>query len=1038
MRIAHISDVHIRKLKYHKEYRAAFSDLYEKLKEAKPDIIVNTGDTFHTKLDMSPESIRMMSELFVNLADIAPHHLILGNHDMNCKNGTRLDAITPIVENLNHSDLHLHKLTDTIEVSPGMDLHVLSIVDPENWSETVPADRVNIALYHGAVVGAKTDTGWTMTHGDIDIETIEKYDYALLGDIHKTHQKLDADGRCAYPGSLIQQNFGETNDKGFLLWDIQDKENFTCEHIKVSNPKPFITLQLTPKGRMPNKAQVPSGARIRLVSKNNLPLNTMRKAIEIAKQRFDPESVIFLNRAAGERGNVEDLTDDLKTENLRDIKIQEELIDEYLTDFQCTPETLERVFELNRKYNTIIEKQEEISRNVNWKIKSFKFDNLFNYGEDNSVDFERLSGIVGIFGKNFTGKSSIIDAALYTLFNTTSKNERKNLNVINQHQTSCHGTLELEIGEKTYTIERASKKWTKRLKGVETQEAKTELNFEVFDPITGETTNLNGATRNETDARIRKHFGTIDDFSVSSLASQHGALEFIDEGSTRRKEIIAKFLDLEIFDQKFKMAKDDSVETKALLKKYEGTEYNEEIEQLNANLEASREITEENKNKCIIHRKALEELNKTFHGIQAQIDSTPRRLVDITKCLTAVESKEELCKSLTTKIDAQTIEIIDRRELVATAKETIAGNKTEYTAALTNKEEVETLTGTIKLLQEESEKIDKKIKLLDGIPCGTEHPTCRFIKDAVVDKANKPGVEKDLFQSLSRKAKLNPEKIETVIELSEAAHRTISDLKTKITMTTVSRDRNRNTLASTRIELTELQKQVDDYNQNKTAIENLERLLRDRAKCENRIETRNGLIEECDNETLQLVKQMGSFEEKISSLEAQQVEQKELQDNYAAYDLLMRCMHSNGIAYDVIKKKIPVINQEIAKILTNIVDFEIFFETNKNKLDIFIKHPKHDERPIEMASGAEKTMGAMAVRLALLSVSSLPKSDTFILDEPGTALDEENMDGFIRILELIKVYFKTVLLISHLDSLKDCVDMQIVIDKKDGYARVNQ
>ena len=87
MRIAHISDVHIRKLKYHKEYRAAFSDLYEKLKEAKPDIIVNTGDTFHTKLDMSPESIRMMSELFVNLADIAPHHLILGNHDMNCKNG---------------------------------------------------------------------------------------------------------------------------------------------------------------------------------------------------------------------------------------------------------------------------------------------------------------------------------------------------------------------------------------------------------------------------------------------------------------------------------------------------------------------------------------------------------------------------------------------------------------------------------------------------------------------------------------------------------------------------------------------------------------------------------------------------------------------------------------------------------------------------------------------------------------------------------------------------------------------------------------
>jgi DNA repair exonuclease SbcCD ATPase subunit len=89
-----------------------------------------------------------------------------------------------------------------------------------------------------------------------------------------------------------------------------------------------------------------------------------------------------------------------------------------------------------------------------------------------------------------------------------------------------------------------------------------------------------------------------------------------------------------------------------------------------------------------------------------------------------------------------------------------------------------------------------------------------------------------------------------------------------------------------------------------------------------------------------------------------------------------------------------------------------------------------------MGSGAEKTIAAMAIRLALLSVSSLPKSDVFILDEPGTALDAENMDGFVSILELVKSYFKNVLLISHLDSLKDCVDRQITIDKNGDYAHV--
>jgi DNA repair exonuclease SbcCD ATPase subunit len=64
---------------------------------------------------------------------------------------------------------------------------------------------------------------------------------------------------------------------------------------------------------------------------------------------------------------------------------------------------------------------------------------------------------------------------------------------------------------------------------------------------------------------------------------------------------------------------------------------------------------------------------------------------------------------------------------------------------------------------------------------------------------------------------------------------------------------------------------------------------------------------------------------------------------------------------------------------------------------------------LEMGSGAEKTIASMAIRLALLSVSSLPKGDIFILDEPGTALDEENMEGFVRILDLIKAQFKTIL-----------------------------
>ena len=74
--------------------------------------------------------------------------------------------------------------------------------------------------------------------------------------------------------------------------------------------------------------------------------------------------------------------------------------------------------------------------------------------------------------------------------------------------------------------------------------------------------------------------------------------------------------------------------------------------------------------------------------------------------------------------------------------------------------------------------------------------------------------------------------------------------------------------------------------------------------------------------------------------------------------------------------------------------------TNQEKLEIFIKHPKYDARPLEMGSGAEKTIASMAIRLAFLNVSSMPKPDLIVLDEPGTALDEENMQGFITILDI--------------------------------------
>jgi DNA repair exonuclease SbcCD ATPase subunit len=910
-------------------------------------------------------------------------------------------------------------------------------------------DKINIALYHGSISGCKTDVGWTMEYGENDISIFDPFDFAFLGDIHKTNQVLDEDGRIRYAGSTVQQNHGETNDKGYLIWEIENKDEWGVRHVELKNPKPFVTINLTPKGRIPKGTNVPVGSRLRLVSNNNLPLDVMRKAIDVGKTRYDPESITFLNRSAGERGNVEDMTKGMIDQDLRDITVQEELIEEYLKDYEVDEDTLENVFSLNRKYNTLAEQEEEVSRHVNWKLKSFEWDNLFNYGEGNKINFNNLNGVVGIFGKNFSGKSSIIDGLLYTLFNSTSKNERKNLNIINQNKEDCIGTLELAIGDKTYTIERTSEKYVKKLKGEETLEAKTNVNFESYCPVLDEITSLNGLTRNGTDKGIRKLLGTVDDFLFTSMASQLGSLTFINEGSTKRKEILAKFLDLEIFEKKFKMAKDDAVDLRGALKRLEGKEYEESIKQARFDLEENNIHTNRQRENCQVFEKEIEGIESQINELEEKINSIPADVIDILAVNKNIVDHEnviknigEINKGISTRIDFNQ-QMFGKIESFLKDFD-IEACQEKKDVIDQKREELGNLISDLAREDEQKQRYIKKEGLLKEVPCGSEFSHCKFIKDAyaAVGLMNESNNKmSDLSVAINKKGEEIREhdykKLDEYITKYNKVLTKKNGIATELANDQINFEKNKAELVRQNVSLQDLLAKKGEYEENKEAIENLELLLEEK---DNKNSSLGGVkvqLADCNNLILDLYKQHGSLEQRLENLTSQKEELDSLREEYAAYDLFTTCMHSNGISYDIIKKKLPVINDEVSKVLANVVDFESFFESEGNKLDIFIKHPKFDPRPIEMGSGAEKTIVAMAIRLALLSISSLPKSNIFILDEPATALDEDNMEGFIRILDMVKNYYQTVLLISHVDSLKDIADMTIEIEKKNGFAFVS-
>ena len=107
MRIAHISDIHIRGLQRHAEYKQAFAAFYERCQEQQVDAIFVGGDIWHTKTQgITPEAVHLLTDFFKSMAQIAPVYVTLGNHDGILSNASRLDAISPIISAIGSSARH--------------------------------------------------------------------------------------------------------------------------------------------------------------------------------------------------------------------------------------------------------------------------------------------------------------------------------------------------------------------------------------------------------------------------------------------------------------------------------------------------------------------------------------------------------------------------------------------------------------------------------------------------------------------------------------------------------------------------------------------------------------------------------------------------------------------------------------------------------------------------------------------------------------------------------------------------------------------
>ena len=149
------------------------------------------------------------------------------------------------------------------------------------------------------------------------------------------------------------------------------------------------------------------------------------------------------------------------------------------------------------------------------------------------------------------------------------------------------------------------------------------------------------------------------------------------------------------------------------------------------------------------------------------------------------------------------------------------------------------------------------------------------------------------------------------------------------------------------------------------------------------------------------------------------------------YDLFLQAVSKKGIPTRIMMSKLPIINTEISNILQGVVDFTIVLETDPatSSMEIYIDYGD-SKRVIELASGMEKMISSLAIRAALINTSSLTKTNMMIIDEGFGSLDDTNIEACTRLLESLKKWFRNIIVISHVDAIKDCVDNSVDITRK--------
>ena len=741
--------------------------------------------------------------------------------------------------------------------------------------------------------------------------------------------------------------------------------------------------------------------------------------------------VNFIPITMDNNGEKISLASDIIT-NIQDPKFQQQLFGEYLELKGINDCNFDEIVNIDKRVNAFVDFN-AYSKYKPYKIKYLKWDNYLSYGKDNYFDFTKLKGLVLLTGQpeNTSGKTTLaIDLLRFALFGKAEKSPTLDsvFNTYLENETEVMVEAGIEIEDVDYVIRRTI---TRPAKSRRTSKSKAKQKVEYFRLLNGdyeEIEHCEGESGTQTNNIIRETVGNIEDFDLVISATAYTLGNLLRMGQTDKGKLFSRWLGLLSIEEKERIAKDLwKKESQALL----SNTYNK------ASLEMEiidMKTVIENDNKNIIA--AQEKMN----AANENLDKYNKEKLDIIK--NRKEIKEELIR-----VDVATIEnnirycnqgLEQQRGIMKVKKERYMQikdsvfNMEEYNGKKDEERNIEIeqaeLRTKINVLKEENKRIEALVEKKTCPTCGHE---IDILEQSSFIEKNNGKIKEHTDKGVENKKKLDFLKKEIVgLEQKRAEENELNRLKPE--------------MSAIKVQIDNLKLQIADWTRKKTEIETNKENIKYNNEIDNKIRIVDENIKVETNIKEQQIREIQNFKNEIANF-TKQIEDRntiikkltEEEKTIRNWNIYQELVGKNGIIKIVLKRALPILNNEIARLLNGLCDFDVKLsidDNNKICLDLIRDGVKMDLGVA--ASGWEGTVSSIALRSALSSVATLPKSNTLVLDEVLSGVSSENAENVFKLFRRMLPNYDSIIHICHDTTLVDWHDQTVVVTKQDNISKV--